>query len=756
MVDIIIPIYNAYDDLVKCINSVKMNTDLVANRLVLINDCSPDERIAKYINSLATENIIVIHNETNKGFSANVNKGFSCSDKNDVILLNSDTVVTKGWVEKLNACAHRDEMIATVTPLSNSADICSVPVFAKKNEIPKNYTIDEMAELVEKHSLKRYPRIPVAIGYCMYIKRGAIDVVGKFDADTFQRGYGEENDFCFRAVLNGYYHVLCDDTYIYHSGSVSFTLLGKDVASKMAKQHSLILKNRYPKQVRECAEFVEENPICEIQNNVKFWIGMDKIIDAYDVKKSTILFMSHRDFDADAHDNIGGVQLHVKDLVNELKANYNVVVLARDCDKLAISVYSGEKSGRFMMSFESVNGFSTRYSYELRQLYKVILKAFNVSQVHIHHIEGMSVEMFNAAKELEIRLICSLHDHYFICPNVTLLTSDKTFCDGETDCNICKECLSNTSRIGSICKSVDFQVSYRKQNNQILNLCSQIIAPSEDLKRRYVKVYPNLADKIIVIPHGIKLPDIEVNAKIRNPKEALRVAFLGGISEIKGSKLAYQMIKNGRDIEWFIIGEIGDGALNSLNQKNLHKLGAYKRDEIFSLLCDNKIDIVCISTILAETFCYTLSEAVGCRIPVVCFDIGAQGERVKSLKCGSVVPFNMDYTILLNEIRKIANTPEYYKELRDNCNNVQISSIEDMMIMYEEIYSLDAGSNRTIDVGALQEKYLEYSRDDNKEIMRKAYRSIECSNAYKLGRRFIDIIPNRDAIKKGLKKLHGK
>ena len=65
-----------------------------------------------------------------------VNKGMKYSS-NDVILLNSDTEVTKNWIEKLQECAYSNEYIATATPLTNNGTICSVPNFGIDNEIPK-------------------------------------------------------------------------------------------------------------------------------------------------------------------------------------------------------------------------------------------------------------------------------------------------------------------------------------------------------------------------------------------------------------------------------------------------------------------------------------------------------------------------------------------------------------------------------------------------------------------------------------------
>ena len=90
-VDIIIPIYNAFEDLEICLESIYKNTNFNNNRLILINDNSPDDRIKKYLDKQTGENVIVIHNEHNKGFSNNINLGMKQSNTNDIILLNSDT-----------------------------------------------------------------------------------------------------------------------------------------------------------------------------------------------------------------------------------------------------------------------------------------------------------------------------------------------------------------------------------------------------------------------------------------------------------------------------------------------------------------------------------------------------------------------------------------------------------------------------------------------------------------------------------------
>lgn len=78
-IDIIIPIYNAFDFVKKCIETVIEHTDLTQHTLLLVNDKSTDERILPLLNSFIKENqslnIILIDNKDNQGFVRTVNIG---------------------------------------------------------------------------------------------------------------------------------------------------------------------------------------------------------------------------------------------------------------------------------------------------------------------------------------------------------------------------------------------------------------------------------------------------------------------------------------------------------------------------------------------------------------------------------------------------------------------------------------------------------------------------------------------------------
>lgn len=548
-VDIIIPIYNGYDDLQLCIPSVKKHTDLTKHRVILIDDCSPDARIAPYLDGLADEHILVLHNEKNLGFSGNVNKGMGLSADRDVILLNSDTIVTAGWVEKIVACAYLEESTGTVTPLSNSATLCSVPVMCRDNQIPEHLTVDEYAALIERCSLKRYPRITVAVGFCMFIKRCVIEDVGMFDAATFGRGYGEENDFCNRAEQAGYHHVMCDDTFIYHKGTASF-----DTAEKQAllEAHEAILNERYPGQMRRNHLYCMENPDQEIRDNINLYTKLHN-------GKKNLLYLLHLDFRDHAFNNIGGTQIHVRELMEVFRKEYNVFVAARDEKDLCVTIYTDRDVISLRFEIGEAPQFPVFRDEQLRKIYEQLLTAFDIDLVHVHHWQDLSLEIYAAAERLGVPVIATLHDYYAVCPTILLLDTGNRFCaakaaDGEngaaggengpepgcTDAR-CRACLGAKKGISA---QTDYLRIWRREHRRALQSCVRLIFPTESAKEVVLGYYPELREKSLVIYHGedrlerevIHVPsprDAKKNAKLRIKLDRV-VGADQGLNDIKG------------------------------------------------------------------------------------------------------------------------------------------------------------------------------------------------------------------------------
>lgn len=501
-VDIIIPIYNGLEDLMKCLASIKKHTDLKKNRVILVNDKSPDERVYEFLVTQQDENMILIDSPVNEGFSASVNKGINYSDR-DVILLNSDTIVTSGWVEKIVRCAYSDEAIGTVTPLSNSATLCSVPIICQDNNIPAGRTIDEYAEVIEKCSLRKYPEITVAVGFCMHIKRTVIEQVGLFDGKTFERGYGEENDFCNRAGLLGYKHVLCDDTLVYHKGTVSFV---NEEKKALIESHTKILDEWYPYQMRKNHLYCMTNPDQYIRDNIAIWNGVMN-------GKKNVLLMVQSDFREDASDHTGGTQFHVKDLVENLKKAYNVFVVARDMEFLRLTIYDEEKVLSFKFYIGLADEFPQIHDMKLKRVLEQIVEGFAISLIHVHHVYRLSFDVFDIALELKVPYIMTVHDYYYVCPNVKLNNCNGEICDINKETELCTECLNNKCRIAP---RVNFIQKWRETVAKALCGAEKVIFPSYEAKKIFNVYYPENNDKYIVIGHGL---DKYMSEHIKLPEE---------------------------------------------------------------------------------------------------------------------------------------------------------------------------------------------------------------------------------------------
>lgn len=253
---IIVPVFNAIEKLEACLASVSRTVPSDAQVLV-IDDASSDKRVRPFLQSWVNEKNqtrqLLVH-DINRGFVATVNHGMRGANT-DVVLLNSDTEVTRGWLQNLATCLGSDNTIATATPWSNNGEIVSIPGFCVANPVPRD--AENIASRIKTCHQPLYPDMPTAVGFCMAISIQAIKRIGLFDEHTFGLGYGEENDFCQRAEQAGLRNVLCDDTYVVHHGGASFGPLGL----KPGEESMQKLLAKHPDYLQKVSEFIKNDPL---------------------------------------------------------------------------------------------------------------------------------------------------------------------------------------------------------------------------------------------------------------------------------------------------------------------------------------------------------------------------------------------------------------------------------------------------------------------------------------------------------------
>ncbi|MEQ1954024.1 glycosyltransferase family 2 protein [Mesorhizobium sp. CN2-181] len=247
--EIVIPVFNAIDETLDCLSSIGYATDRPV-LVTLVDDGSTTlnrERLRRFVADVPW--IKLIENEGNTGYTNAANKGMSRALSKWIVLLNSDTIVTRGWLDGLLEAAIARPDATMIGPLSNAASWQSVPDVKdakggwSTNPLPPGIFIEDIADDVRRFSEKAFPYVPLLNGFCTLIRREALEEVGYLDGHSFPMGYGEETDLCIRMAKAGHKLVLADHVYIYHQKSASF---GEKRRSVLTKQGSKALAGKHP------------------------------------------------------------------------------------------------------------------------------------------------------------------------------------------------------------------------------------------------------------------------------------------------------------------------------------------------------------------------------------------------------------------------------------------------------------------------------------------------------------------------------
>lgn len=227
-VDIIVCVHNALEDVTNCLNSVVRHT-LPPYRLILVDDGS-DAPTRDYLHDFAAaQGALLLRNETAQGYTKAANKGLQTSIAAWAVLLNSDTVVTPYWLDRMVRCGESSSSIGLVGPLSNAASWQSVPQVMREdgdweeNPLPPGVTLDQWAQEIASIAPLSYPRVGLLNGFCLMIRRELRRNIGNFDEEAFGAGYGEENDYCLRVRKMGRELAIADDAFVWHAQSRSYS-----------------------------------------------------------------------------------------------------------------------------------------------------------------------------------------------------------------------------------------------------------------------------------------------------------------------------------------------------------------------------------------------------------------------------------------------------------------------------------------------------------------------------------------------------
>ena len=614
-IDIIVPVYNAADDLKRCVDSILLHTR-GDYQLLLFDDASPDPAIGAYFEELQSRALPQVHcqsNDSNVGFTLTANRGMSSArDGADVVLLNSDTIVTRGWLDKLVRCAQSDPCIGTITPFSNNAEICSLPRFCENNPWPPERDTEPMVRALEQAAVPSYPELPTGVGFCLYIRRTLIDSIGVFDP-VFGLGYGEENDFCLRAARAGFRNVLCNDAFVVHLGGSSFGAKRSD----LAQRNMAILLERHPQYLDLVGTYIAADPLRPLRELAM--AHYRRVIDPLPGLLHVI------------HGHGGGTEYHVRALIAASSSAFHHYLLIAIGDEWQLEEHAEGEIRSY--DFHRLPG--ERWG----DLLSGLCARFGIEMIHLHNISGCRDGWMSALAETELPYGYTVHDLNFACPTITFLNAEQNYCGAVTDAAVCGACLAAQPEFAGI----DIE-AWRAKHRALLARAAFVIAPSSwaaSILRRYFPEH-----EVRVIPHGSTNGISRADA-IRTPLPFCDdarpvVAVLGAIGPDKGARRLEHLVEltrqRGLALRWVLIGYLDRGRDPWQSTDGVFAMhGPYASNALPDLLEHYRVRLIAYPSVGPETFSFTLSEAWAAGRPAVVPPIGALVDRVSATGAGWVL-----------------------------------------------------------------------------------------------------------------------
>ncbi|MHB2166861.1 glycosyltransferase [Alsobacter sp. R-9] len=255
-VAVIVPVYDDAVATRRCFDSLFTDGTRLARRIIVVDDASPSPMIRAHLDRLASDGRIeLIRNPHNTGFIRAVNRALRRVGGEDIVLLNADTHVPRGWLDRLHAIAAQPG-VGTVTPLSNNGELVSVPSRFRASPMPTPERIEAINAAARAAAIPPVD-LPNGIGFCLYVRNEALRAVGGLDADRYERGYLEEVDFSLRVAEAGYRNICAPTVFVGHQGEASFGATKRSLVTANAAA----LMRRWPEIEQQTSAFLRDDPL---------------------------------------------------------------------------------------------------------------------------------------------------------------------------------------------------------------------------------------------------------------------------------------------------------------------------------------------------------------------------------------------------------------------------------------------------------------------------------------------------------------
>lgn len=627
-IDILIPVYNGKEFLIPLFESIFANTSL-PYRLLVCDDKSSDETVLPLLHMVKNDNpdvnILILENSENLGFIKTVNKLAGLAE-NHFVLLNTDTEVPPFWMERLMYPIFSMDRIASTTPFTNAGTICSFPNYLEDNPIFENLSVEEIDRPFQYVNFESTcVKIPTGVGFCMGVNKKLVDNIGMFD-EVFGKGYGEENDWCQRAIEQGYKNLHLTNLFVYHKHGGSFPSKEK---KKLIQNNLVTLNKKHPSYDEHIQTLIGKNELSQLRDVLAYILKCSKYY--------SVLIFDH---------NLGGGANHYIDekIADRVNASEVVCFIRYDFNvtkKYIVQLITKEKT--------IVSNATTLD--ELSELCNLLTfdEIFINSLVTYPKISQFVDLIHNLKYQMSTKVVIPIHDFFPVCPSYTLLDETMTYCGVPKNDQKCNHCLEkNKGEFKIFEKETDIR-KWRNIWQKLFKQCDEIHCFSESSKTIFSKAYSDFDDKIQVIPHDISGRYQKIyDDTIRSDK--IIIGVLGGINEAKGAKVIENLVKyideHKIDAKVVLIGQISI----PIKSSSFEVTGRYEKQDLPQIVKKLKISKFLVPSIWPETFSYTTDEIMQMGYPLIVFDLGAPAERVKNYKLGNVIEIQKLSEVLFEKL----------------------------------------------------------------------------------------------------------
>ena len=270
--DVVVPVHGGLHHVRHCLRALAEHT--AGARVVVVDDASTTyegRRLEELVRDLDGDpRFELLRNRENLGYLRSVNRGIAHGTAPRVVTLNSDVIVTPGWLDGLIAALEDDARNAIASPLSNHANLTRI-------DFPWGTHHLEVAEAVRVLSPASYPEIGIASGFCLIIRRTHLTELGGFD-EVYDPGYYEESDLCMRAMERGLRVVADDATFVFHHGWASF---GPEQRTALMERNAVVFERRWGAGAHSSWQqrVRTERPFVELEYALRRSIGGGAAVD---------------------------------------------------------------------------------------------------------------------------------------------------------------------------------------------------------------------------------------------------------------------------------------------------------------------------------------------------------------------------------------------------------------------------------------------------------------------------------------------